>query len=211
MRRLEWRLRHLGGDGSGVGRICEFVHVSCRGAGGWARLRVHARRWWRFEPAQITCGPPGPATRDPPRQGMSLGGGGTQLNNRGATPSNRRYPSHPTPSPPGSARRKIYTRRCHAHSPLPGSASVAASTLDPHPPPLRCHCTPRPPSTLRANPSAALEPPKPRSGRGCRGRAFPSPQEPVNDAGARAPGGGTDPTPIRPPLCLLPLSWTGFE
>jgi hypothetical protein len=64
-RRLEWRLPHLGADASGVGGVCEFVRVWCRGARGW--LRAHARGWWRSESARLTCGPPGPAMRDPLR------------------------------------------------------------------------------------------------------------------------------------------------
>ena len=103
-------------------------------------------------------------------------------------PSNRRYPSHPAPSPPATARPKIHTRRCHAHSPLPGSASTAASTLNPPPPPMRCHCTHQPPVTLRATSSACLEPPESHSDRVCRGGSVPLPQKPANDNAGRAPG-----------------------
>ena len=43
------------------------VTVWCREARGWANLRAHARGWWRSESARLTCGPPGPAMRDPLR------------------------------------------------------------------------------------------------------------------------------------------------
>ena len=32
-------------------------------------MRAHARVWGGFESRRLTCGPPGPATRDPPRHG----------------------------------------------------------------------------------------------------------------------------------------------
>ena len=47
------------------------MSVWCRGRVrvGGQRVRAHARVGGGFESRRLTCGPPGPATRDPPRHG----------------------------------------------------------------------------------------------------------------------------------------------
>ena len=144
-----------GVEGGGQ-RVCvRVVQKAC--VHGWARWRAHSWGRWKFESRRLTCGPPGPATRDPPRAGeenrTSLAEGAHSFTIEGPPPLAPVESSLPVP--PGA----VSAGHCSPedpHSPLP--RSFAAPRLRFH----RCF-DPQPTSSSHALPlhsPAACDPPR---------------------------------------------------